>query len=161
MGFVAWSMDFSVMSLQPRLPGKASRKARPRPSHGPQELRKISRDPCHCGELQRGHSNNSAKIAAANLNLNICYHQGRWRCHSACGCWRSLDEAIDCTIAFPDGVLSFWDWMRACGSNAAPHANLRIAQGRRSRRKNQISIKSRTGKNFFVGFMARERDPAV
>jgi hypothetical protein len=110
--------------------------------------------------FSEGTRNNSAKIAAANSEFRHLLPPkagGVATVLAAVG--DHLDEAIDCTIAFPDGVPSFWDWMSGRAGRMQLHMRtVALPEVEDLGENNQISASSRDQVKRFLLALWRAKE---
>ena len=146
-------------SLQPGLPGKASRKARQDLATVRKSCEKFQEIPVTVVNFSEGTRNNSAKIAAANSEFKHLLPPKAGVATALAAVGDHLDEAIDCTIAFPDGVPSFWDWM--CGRAGRMQLHMRTCELPKVDdlgENNQISASSREQVKTFLLALWRHKE---
>lgn len=161
VGFVAWSMDFPVMRRYSRdYLAKHPEKRGQDLATVRKSCEKFQEIPVTVVNFSEGTRNNSAKIAAANSEFRHLLPPkagGVATVLAAVG--DHLDEAIDCTIAFPDGVPSFWDWMSGRAGRMQLHMRtVALPEVEDLGENNQISASSRDQVKRFLLALWRAKE---
>ncbi len=115
VGFVAWSMDFPVMRRYTRAYlAKHPEKRGQDLATVRKSCEKFKEIPVTIVNFSEGTRNTPEKIRAANSRFEHLLPPkagGVATVLAAVG--THLNRAVDCTISYPDGVPTFWQWM--CG----------------------------------------------
>lgn len=126
VGFVAWSMDFPVMHRYSRAYlAKHPEKRGQDLATVRKACEKFKQIPVTVVNFSEGTRNTPAKIASANSRFTHLLPPkagGVATVLAAVG--DHLDHAVDCTIAYPDGVPTFWQWM--CGQAGRMQLHMRV-----------------------------------
>lgn len=128
VGFVAWSMDFPVMRRYSReYLAKHPEKRGQDLATVRKSCEKFKEIPVTVVNFSEGTRNTPAKIAASRgpyQHLLPPKAGGVATVLAAVG--DHLDAAVDCTISYPDGVPTFWQWM--CGQAGRMHLHMRLVE---------------------------------
>ena len=158
VGFVAWSMDFPVMRRYSRqYLAKHPEKRGQDLATVRKSCEKFKQIPVTVVNFSEGTRNSPEKITAANSRFTHLLPPkagGVATVLAAVG--NHLDHAVDCTIHYPDGVPTFWDWM--CGKGGRMNLHMRVVElpdVQDLGAQNQISAESREKvKTFLEGLWA-------
>ena len=161
VGFVAWSMDFPVMRRYSRqYLAKHPEKRGQDLATVRKSCEKFKQIPVTVVNFSEGTRNSPEKIRQANSRFTHLLPPkagGVATVLAAVG--DHLDYACDCTIDYPDGVPTFWDWM--CGRAGRMNLHMRVVDlpdVQDLGKQNQISADSREEVKAFLEALWTAKD---